>query len=172
MADKTVVSVDGADVPALIGVPAGEGLFPGMVVTHHGPGLDAFTEDFIDNLAAAGFAAVGVNYYHRGPDEGPIPERVAGLKDEQILVDISASAAYLQGRGDVDGGRLGIAGHCLGGRNSLLGAAATDHFSACAVFYGGNICAGPQSDHSLRPVRPVPTCPSHRWPSWSCTESR
>ena len=142
MADKTVVPVGGADVPALIGVPAGDGLFPGIVVTHHGPGLDGFTGDLIDKLAAAGFAAVGVNYYHRGPDEGPIPERVAGLEDENIITDISASAEYLAGRGDVDGGRLGIAGHCLGGRNSLLGAAATGHFSACAVFYGGNIMAG------------------------------
>jgi len=40
---------------------------------------------------------------------------------------------------NVDSDRIGIFGHCWGGRISWLGAATNPNYKACAVFYGGRI---------------------------------
>ena len=40
---------------------------------------------------------------------------------------------------NVDSERIGIFGHCWGGRVSWLGAGTNSKYKACAVFYGGRI---------------------------------
>ena len=82
------------------------------------------------------------HFFHRAPSDIPIPDKVATLKDPEILDDIDAGVSALKNYGHVDDQHLAILGHCLGGRSSLLGAVAMDHFKACAVFYGGNIMLG------------------------------
>ncbi len=142
MAKQINISMSGKETEALVAVPGQGGPFPGVLVCYHGPGLDAFTENVLDRLAEAGYVALAPHFFHRAPSDIPIPEKVATLNDPEILDDINVGVTELQTYSQVDVQRLAILGHCLGGRNSLLGAAATDHFSACAVFYGGNIMAG------------------------------
>lgn len=142
MARKEQIVIEGSTAEMFVGEPSGSGPFPGIVVTHHGPGLDDFTADFIDKLAAEGFLAAAPHFYHRRPEAEERGEKIGHLDDLQIITDIRATVEYLKSRSDVDGQRLAIAGHCLGGRNSLLGAEALQDFSACAVFYGGNIMVG------------------------------
>lgn len=142
MPRKEQIEIDGSKVELLVGEPTGAAPFPGIVVTHHGPGLDDFTADFIDKLAGAGFLAAAPYFYHRRPETETRGEMIGNLDDLEIIADIEATVGYLRGRPDINGDRLAIAGHCLGGRNSLLGAEALMDFSACAVFYGGNIMVG------------------------------
>ena len=50
MARGDTTQVDGQPMRVLMGVPAG-GVAPGIVVIEHGPGLDRFMEDRVDDLA-------------------------------------------------------------------------------------------------------------------------
>ena len=47
--------------------PVGATRAPGVVVIMHGPGLDAFVEDRVDDLARHGYAAAAPDLYHRQP---------------------------------------------------------------------------------------------------------
>ena len=143
---ETIV-VDGSSMPVLVEEPHGPGPFPGVLVTHHGPGVDEFTHDFVHKLADAGYVAAAPNFYHRVPETAEIPEKVAALDDLKIIADIDATVEFMDRLFNVQSERLAIAGHCLGGRNAFLGAAANSEFKACGVFYGGNIMVGRGRDH-------------------------
>jgi carboxymethylenebutenolidase len=56
--------------------------------------------------------------------------------------------------------RIGIVGHCFGGRNSLYGASIIPTIRACAVFYGGNlwVARGEGRKAPIESVKNV-TCP-------------
>ena len=51
--------------------PAGAAQAPGIVVIMHGPGLDTFIEDRVDDLARHGYAAAAPDLYHRSPTTAP-----------------------------------------------------------------------------------------------------
>lgn len=131
-------AVDGSEMEVYVDVPAGAGPHPAMVVTFHRGGIDAFTRKFVDDLAAAGYAAAAPNFYHRRPADEDTVEAMSHVIDVDIVSDINGAVALLQGNEAVDSDAIGIVGHCFGGRNSFLGAASNPVFRACAVFYGGN----------------------------------
>ena len=74
------LEIDGSQMRMYVSVPSGQGPFPGVVVIHHGPGLDQFSRDMADNLAAGGYAAVSPDLFHRLPktphSAQPIPGSV------------------------------------------------------------------------------------------------
>ena len=57
----------------------------------------------------------------------------------EIIKDVSATLDWLSNQNDVDMDRLGIIGHCMGGRMALLGASTHDVFKACVPYYPGNM---------------------------------
>jgi len=138
MAEITEVQVDGVPMRIAYSVPAGDGPHPGMVIMFHRGGFDDFTIKIADDLAGAGFLAAAPDLYHwppllEPPSENPFP------RDPEIVKDVSATLDWMAGRGDVDGDRLGIIGHCMGGRMSFLGASTHPQFNACVVYYSGNM---------------------------------
>jgi len=64
------------------------------------------------------------------------------LKADEMISDGRDAIAYLRGREDVRGDRIGAMGFCIGGHMTYLTACETD-VSAAASFYGGGI-AGPE----------------------------
>src|SRR6185503_8939969 len=50
--------------------PVGAAQAPGVVVIIHGPGLDTFIEDRVDDLTRHGYAAAAPDLYHRQPNDG------------------------------------------------------------------------------------------------------
>ena len=139
MAQTVTLTVDGGAMPVHVDAPAGAGPHPGVVVTHHRGALDDFTRKFVEGLAAAGYIAAAPLFYHRRPGGEDTAQSMAALDDRELIADIAAAADYVTGRADHRAGALGIVGHCMGGRCAFLGAATNPAFTACGIFYGGNI---------------------------------
>jgi carboxymethylenebutenolidase len=138
MAEYETIDSGGAAMRLCISRPPGSGSRTGIVVMCHGAGLDAFEEDVCDRLAEAGFVAAAPDVFHRQPGITDSAVKRANMVDREVVSDIAATIAHLEKEESVDADRLGIIGHCMGGRMSLLGACADTRFRACVDFYGGN----------------------------------
>lgn len=136
---RETLEVDDSRMAVFADIPAGGGPFPAVVVAHHRAGLDVATTKFVQDLAGLGYVAAAPDLHHRRPAGEDTRESLANLDDLQILADLEAVIARLGEFGNVDMGRVAIAGHCMGGRVSFLGAASLPAFKACVVHYGGNM---------------------------------
>src|SRR5262245_21071040 len=114
---------------------------PGVVVMMHGPGLDRFIEDRVQQLARAGYAAAAPDVYHRQPDDGvDAMTRMGRLLDDEVVADVDAAVAHLRGLARPRVTELAVLGFCMGGRNTYLAAGARPGvWRAAVVFYGGNV---------------------------------
>jgi carboxymethylenebutenolidase len=132
--------VDDSSMPLYVSVPERGGPVPGIVVVHGQSGLENFIKDTTHMLALQGYTAAAPNLYHRdGPDcKDDNPTRKARLRDGMIIKDITSTLQFLKNHGQVDGGRLGIIGFCMGGRIVYLMAAASRDLKAGVMFYGGS----------------------------------
>ncbi|MGH7794244.1 MAG: dienelactone hydrolase family protein [Candidatus Binatia bacterium] len=131
---------DARPMRLFVSVPAGSGLFPGMVVMQHQGGVDGFIQQMTQRLAQAGYIAAAPDLYHRdGPDcQDDIVTRRSRLSDRRIVNDVAATVAFLQSHSAVDGDRLGVIGFCMGGRLAYLTVTANPAFKAAVAFYPGN----------------------------------
>ena len=119
--------------------PLAAGRAPGIVVIMHAPGVDTFIHSIIERLARTGYAAVAPDLYHRQSGHGAPLERMARLRDTEVIADVSAAIEHMREQPNVDPQRLGVVGFCMGGRIAFLMAAANRHLRAAVVYYGGNI---------------------------------
>ncbi len=142
MARTETLTVAGGTMEVYVDEPAGAGPHPAMVVAHHRGAIDAFTRKFVEDLAAAGYAAAAPALYHRRPADEDNAESLKNLNDAEIVADLGATIAYLGGLPSVRADAIGIVGHCMGGRVSFLGAASNPEIRVCAIFYGGNTMKG------------------------------
>ncbi len=135
------LQVDHDQMNMYVSVPDGAGPFPGVVVIHHGSGIDQFTRDMADKLAGDGFAAAAPDLFHRLAPDSPLRSKPPGqrLNDSQIEVDVNATVEFLQAHRSIRGEKLGIIGFCMGGRVVYLMATANPAFAASVPYYGGNI---------------------------------
>jgi carboxymethylenebutenolidase len=134
------VKVDGGNMPLYASMPASGENLPGIVVVHGQSGLEDFVKDTTHMLALQGYAAVAPNLYHRdGPDcKDDNPVRKARLRDTSIINDINAAIGFLRNDRQVNGGKLGIVGFCMGGRLVYLMSAASKELKAGVMFYGSS----------------------------------
>ena len=133
------LNVDGSEMDVFIDEPSGPGPHPAVVVAHHRAGNDAATTKFVQDLAGNGYAAATPHLHHRRPEGEDTRESLKNLDDVQIVADLTATVDLLQGLDTVDNDRMAIAGHCMGGRVSFLGAASIEVFKCNVVYYGGNM---------------------------------
>ncbi|MEQ8195423.1 MAG: dienelactone hydrolase family protein [Rhodospirillales bacterium] len=161
MAAYEEIIVDDNPSRLCVGVPPGKGPHPAMIVMCHGAGLDKFTEDRVDRLAEAGYVTAAPDVFHRIAHITDSAEKRANMTDTEIGNDIVATIDYLQARDDVDGSRIGIVGHCMGGRMSFQGAIVSDAIKACVVYYGGNMMKAWGENESQTPFEQLDriTCP-------------
>ena len=147
----------GNPMDLLVFTPDGDGPFPGMVVAQHLPvahaGLetDPFTIDVGEKFAAAGYACVIPYMFHWWPRDEEMAVKRDGFRDDWAVADMDAAFALLAGMTAVDSGRIGIIGHCWGGRLALLGACRNRSYAAAAMLYGGRIKVGMGPD-STAPI--------------------
>jgi carboxymethylenebutenolidase len=127
-------------MPLYASVPESGGPVPGIVVIHGQSGLEGFIKDTTHMLALQGYAAVAPNLYHRdGPDcQDDNPTRKARLRDTTLIKDITSAIGFLGNHRQVDGGRLGVVGFCMGGRLVYLMSAASQDLKAGVMFYGSS----------------------------------
>ena len=136
--------------------PLGDGPFPGVVISHHGFGLDQPTRDMMHKFASAGYIAVAPNLYARFPpfeqgDMARVMEAVRGVGDAQAVGDLEAANSYIRAMPSHNG-KVGAIGHCSGGRHTLLLACSSDRIDAAVDCYGGGVVTDEVSDGRPRPV--------------------
>ena len=135
----------GSPMPVLVFEPSGEGPHPGLVIAQHLPiahtGLekDPFQVDVGERYAAAGYACAIPYLFHWWPADADVEIKRAEFRDDWTVADLGATFALLDANPRVDSSRIGILGHCWGGRVAWLGACHEPRYKACAVFYGGRI---------------------------------
>jgi carboxymethylenebutenolidase len=120
--------------------PEGDHPLPAVVVIQHQYGVDQFMEEMTARTAAEGYFAVLPDLYHRdGPDcKDDNPTRKSRLRDPSIIRDIEGAIGFLKNQRNVDGGKLGIVGFCMGGRLVYLMSAASKDLKAAVMFYGSS----------------------------------
>jgi len=139
------VEVQGSIMPVLLFEPAGKGPHPGLVIAQHLPiahaGLeeDPFQVDVGERYAAAGYACAIPYLFHWWAPETDVATKRAEFRDDRTVADLGAAFDLLARKDNVDENRIGILGHCWGGRVAWLGACHEPRYKACAVFYGGRI---------------------------------
>jgi len=139
------VDVLGSSMPVLVFEPEGEGPHPGLVIAQHLPvahaGLekDPFQIRTGERYAAAGFVCAMPFLFHWWPVDTAMDVKRAEFRDDWTVADLHATFELLDAAAKVDGDRIGILGHCWGGRIAWLGACHEPRYRACAVFYGGRV---------------------------------
>ena len=136
--------VQGNPMEIFIFEPEGAGPHPGLVLCQHIPGhtgieKDLFTLKTGERFAENGYAVSVPFLYHWWSKEDDMPIKREEFSDTQTVPDLQAGFDVLAGMESVDIGKIGIVGHCWGGRVSWLGACSNAEYKACAVFYGGGI---------------------------------
>jgi carboxymethylenebutenolidase len=157
-AELTTFQGGNADtIHAWVARPLGEGPHPGIVVLHHMPGWDEFTQEFCNRFARHGYLVIAPNLYERYGHGTPGDVFAAvradgGISDESVISDAAAALTWLGAQPDFNG-KAGVIGTCSGGRHALLAASVVPGFAAVADLWGGGAVPGKENDK--RPVAPV-----------------
>ncbi|MCW2946108.1 MAG: carboxymethylenebutenolidase [Actinoallomurus sp.] len=155
------VSIKGHDddeIEAYAARPLHDGPRGGVVVIHHMPGYDQATKEMVRTFAVNGYAAVCPNLYAReapgaDPDDAAATVRAAGgVPDDRLVGDVDGAARYLN---SLDGanGKIGVIGHCSGGRHAFL-AACSLRLDAAVDCYGAFVVNEPPAGMpaSMKPI--------------------
>ena len=143
--DIATIPVQHNPMEVFLFAPAGEGPHPGLVLCQHLPvghtGLenDTVTLKTAQRYAENGYAVAVPFIFHWWAKSADIELKRAAFRDDWTRQDLDAAYALLAARPGVDAKRIGIAGHCWGGRVAWLGAATNKRYKACAIFYGGRV---------------------------------
>jgi carboxymethylenebutenolidase len=145
------IDVGGDPMPTYIAIPDGDGPFPAVVVNMGLGSVEETIQELTRRMAEAGFAAAAPQYSHRqkdnileevkslqpgSPDRTKrLFEKVAQLRDDDVVADGRATVAHLQQLPQVDAERIGVVGFCLGGRITYLETTAIAEFKASVPFY-------------------------------------
>ena len=139
MATMTQISVQDSTMDVYVDGPARSQPGPAIVLMYHRGGIDSFTKYVVERLVSADYLVAAPEISHRCPQEIPIADRKALLKDSEVVTDIQATVDYLRSRPDVAADQIAVMGHCMGGRVALLAAGSIPDFRAAIVYYGGSV---------------------------------
>jgi carboxymethylenebutenolidase len=164
----TMTGHGGDQIEAYLARPLSQQPHGGVVVIHHMPGYDAATKEMTRTFAVHGFAALCPNLYFReapdaSPDDAAAAVRAAGgVPDERLVGDVEGAAAYLRALPGANG-KIGVIGHCSGGRHAFL-AACSLPLDAAVDCYGAFIVNDPPAElpSVMKPIlglAPELSCP-------------
>ncbi len=160
MAETVAITGAGGDqVEAYLARPLGQGPYGGVVVIHHMPGYDRATKEMVRRFAAGGYLAVCPNLYWReapgaSPDDAAATVRAAGgVPDDRLLGDVAGAAAYLRAMTSSNG-KVGVIGHCSGGRHAFL-VGCNLPVDAAVDCYGAFVIGSPPSDSPVKTMTPI-----------------
>jgi carboxymethylenebutenolidase len=156
------------EIEAYLARPLDVGRHGGVVVIHHMPGYDSATKEMVRTFAVHGYAALCPNLYSReapgaSPDDAAAAVRAAGgVPDNRLVGDVDGAAKYLKAL-EGSNGKIGVIGHCSGGRHAFL-AACSLKLDAAVDCYGAFIVSEPPSGmpKAMQPIlglAPQLSCP-------------
>ena len=143
---------------AYLSAPDG-GRHPAVLCYVDGIGLRPRIEEMADRIAGWGYVVLAPNVFYRlgrAADLRPTADlsvpanreaffasagsRIAGHTTQQATADLDAYLDLLLSRPEVAPGAVGVTGYCMGGRLSLLAAAARpDVVAAAGAFHAGGL---------------------------------
>jgi carboxymethylenebutenolidase len=139
------VAVRGSPMEVFLFAPQGAGPHPGLVLCQHIPvghtGLenDTVTLKIAERYCENGYFVAVPFIFHWWPKSADIEVKRKEFRDDWTRLDLDAAFELLAAQPGVDRSRIGIAGHCWGGRVAWLGAGTNPRYKAAAIFYGGRI---------------------------------
>jgi len=142
---QTTVDSLGSAMELFVFAPSTQGPHPAIILAQHIPvghtGIenDTFTLKTAERLAAAGFVVAVPFIFHWWDKSASIEVKREQSRDDWMVADMQAALDYLMQRPDVISEKIGVVGHCWGGRVAWLAACHLPQLAACAVFYGGRI---------------------------------
>ena len=128
--------------------------FPALILCHHREGVDEFTIEAAKKLASAGVLTAVPTLYQRRPRSEEWQASRKTMQDVEVVADLKATANFLKNLNDVNTERIGIIGHCMGGRTAFIGAAALQELKAAVILYGGHLFKT-EGKGSLPPIEHV-----------------
>ena len=108
-------------------------------VGHTGIENDSFTLKSARRYADNGYVVAVPSIFHWWSKSAGIEIKREEFRDDWTIPDLNAAYDLLSGFDNVDAERIGIVGHCWGGRVSWVGAGSNPRYKACAVFYAGRV---------------------------------
>jgi carboxymethylenebutenolidase len=114
------------------------GKHPGLIVIQEWWGLDDWIKENTDRFAGEGYISVAVDLYRGRVTEDPeeAHELMRGLPQDRAMSDLKGAFDYLAARPDVDPGRIGVIGWCMGGGYSISIATVEPRLKATVINYG------------------------------------
>jgi carboxymethylenebutenolidase len=152
-----LLTVNDSPMNTLVFEPAGNGPHPALIIAQHLPvaheGLekDPFTIDVGERFASEGYVSAIPFLFHWWPADEDVAVKREEFRDDWTVADLDATFGLLTGMDSVDPDRIGIIGHCWGGRVAWLAACHNPKLAACALFYGGRVKV-PFADASPAPI--------------------
>jgi carboxymethylenebutenolidase len=149
-----ITGYGGDEVEAYVASPTGDSKRGGVVVIHHMPGYDRATKEIVRRFAELGYDAAMPNLYWReapgaAPDDAAATARAqGGVPDERLVGDVAGAADWLRAL-PASNGKVGVIGHCSGGRQSVL-AACNLEFDAAVDCYGAFVVGTPPEGFPLK----------------------
>ena len=139
------VAVGGSPMEVFLYAPKGAGPHPGLVlcqhipVAHAGIEKDQVTLKIAERYCETGYFVAVPFVFHWWPKSADIEVKRKEFRDDRTRLDLDAAFGLLAAQKAVDRERIGIAGHCWGGRVAWLGACTNPRYKAAAIFYGGRV---------------------------------
>ncbi len=128
---------DGASavLRGVLGVPAGIGPWPAVVVVHEAFGIEVEMRKQVAHLASLGYLAVMPDLYSDGGARRCLVATMKAMRSGtgRAYVDIEAARQWILARSDALG-TVGVIGFCMGGGFALM--TASSGFDAAASNYG------------------------------------
>ena len=126
---------------AFVAAPQASGKQPAVIVVQEWWGLTDHIKDIARRYAAEGYVAIAPDLYSRfghvlTTDAGEAGKLMNTLKQEDGLVDLTATVAYLKSVPEVDATRIGVTGFCMGGSYALMLPCVSSEIKAAVPFYG------------------------------------
>jgi carboxymethylenebutenolidase len=149
----------GDRVHAYVARPEGDAPVPGVVLVHHMPGWDEFSQEFAERLARHGYTVICPDLYcrfgHGTPDDVAATVRAqGGVHDESVVADCGAALSWLRSQPNANG-KVGVIGSCSGGRHAVLAASRVPDFDSVVDLWGGGVVMSPDQLSAARPVAPI-----------------
>jgi len=144
------IDVDGSAMPAYLARPDVQGPRPAVIVLQEIFGVNTEVKRIADLLAATGYVAIAINYYHRTHPDLNEPYTQEGLQNgfaaaknltrATLAADLRATIDYLNEQDYVKFGHIATWGFCMGGTVAFE-SATLPGLAAAVSFYGGMIAA-------------------------------
>jgi carboxymethylenebutenolidase len=123
--------------------PAGDGVYPGLVLIQEWWGIEPHVRDLAQKLASEGYVVMVPDLYHgqiaTEPDDAKKLVMMAMSNVERVISEVIQSLDFLRADAAVQPKSLGIMGFCMGGTVTFKVACRYPHLAAVSPWYGGGI---------------------------------